>query len=204
MKNVIKYFGILILGVFFLSNLIDKKSIETNFNFSNRLTYKTTDSTSYNIYANIPFLGKSFIGFKEALAFKESGGKYAVINDLGYLGKYQFGKSTLELLNVRNTQHFLNNPKVQEKAFISLLEFNKLLLKDEIKQNVGKIINGTEITESGILAAAHLAGAGNVKKYLDSKGKIRFSDTFGSSIREYLREFSGFDTSIVKTAQWPI
>lgn len=204
MKNVIKYFGIIILGIFILSNFMDVKSIDTNFNFSNKVTYKPTDSTSYNIYANIPFLGKSFNGFKEALAFKESGGKYKIINDLGYLGKYQFGESTLQLLKVHNAEHFLNNPDLQEKTFMSFCEVNKWLLKDEIAKNVGKVINGTKITESGILAAAHLAGAGNVKRYLNSDGKSRFSDTFGSSIREYLREFSGFDTSIIKPAKWPM
>ena len=34
-------------------------------------------------------------------------------------------------------------------------------------------MNGIEITESGILAAAHLSGAGNVKKYLRSNGKTK-------------------------------
>ena len=37
----------------------------------------------------IPYLQKNFVGFKEALAFKESQGKYRVVNTLGYLGKYQ-------------------------------------------------------------------------------------------------------------------
>ena len=41
---------------------------------------------------NIPFLQNNFMGFKEAVAFKESQGKYRVVNTLGYLGKYQFGK----------------------------------------------------------------------------------------------------------------
>src|SRR5690606_13075107 len=38
-----------------------------------------------------PYLGKSFVGFKEALAFKESRGDYFSVNTHGYLGKYQFG-----------------------------------------------------------------------------------------------------------------
>ncbi|GAL72811.1 hypothetical protein [Jejuia pallidilutea] len=54
-----------------------------------------------------PFLGKSFVGFKEALAFSESGGNYRTINSYGYLGKYQFGKETLKLIGVRNIQKFL-------------------------------------------------------------------------------------------------
>ena len=45
-----------------------------------------------------PFIGNSFIGFKEAVGFKESQGKYNRINTLGYLGKYQFGKSTFKTI----------------------------------------------------------------------------------------------------------
>ncbi|MDB0040892.1 peptidoglycan-binding protein LysM, partial [Algibacter sp.] len=40
---------------------------------------------SDNIFS--PYLGKSFVGFKEALAFKESGGDYSLVNTYGYLGK---------------------------------------------------------------------------------------------------------------------
>src|SRR4051812_6399847 len=55
-------------------------------------------SQNYIDYATlkIPFTGKYFIGFKEAVAHKESQGKYKKINSLGYLGKYQFGKETLK------------------------------------------------------------------------------------------------------------
>ena len=44
----------------------------------------------------IPFTGRFFIGFKEAVAHKESQGKYGKINSLGYMGKYQFGIETLK------------------------------------------------------------------------------------------------------------
>ena len=36
----------------------------------------------------VPFTGRYFIGFREALAHKESQGKYGKINSLGYVGKY--------------------------------------------------------------------------------------------------------------------
>ena len=57
-----------------------------------------------------PNLGKSYTGFKEAVAFKESRGDYGVINQFGYLGKYQFGKGTLALIGIRDTKKFLNSP----------------------------------------------------------------------------------------------
>ena len=62
-----------------------------------------------------PYLGKQFIGFREALAFKESRGNYFTVNDFGYLGKYQFGIETLQLMGISNEQYFLYNPKLQEE-----------------------------------------------------------------------------------------
>jgi len=146
---------------------------------------------------NIPYLQKNFVGFKEAVAFKESQGKYTVVNTLGYLGKYQFGRTTLERFNIYDTDAFLNNPELQEKAFIALCSVNKWILRRDINNSVGKTINGIKITESGILAAAHLSGAGNVKKFLRSNGSIRFSDAYGASIQLYMKKFSGYDVSSI-------
>lgn len=147
---------------------------------------------------SILYLNKNFVGFKEALAFKESQGKYRVINTLGYLGKYQFGSSTLERFNIYNTTRFLHDPELQEQVFIAYCKVNKWILRKDIKRSVGKTINGVKITESGILAAAHLSGAGNVKKYLRSNGQRNYSDAYGSSIKSYMKTFAGYDVSYIK------
>lgn len=142
-----------------------------------------------------PYLGKSFAGFKEALGFKESGGDYRVVNSFGYLGKYQFGSGTLRLIGINNPEEFIKNPDLQEAAFEAYVSRNKWVLRRELKKYVGKSINGITITESGVLAAAHLAGPGNVKKYLRSGGSRQFSDAFGTTIGYYLKKFSGYDTA---------
>ena len=144
-----------------------------------------------------PFIGSSFVGFKEALAFKESSGNYFVTNALGYLGKYQFGAGTLQLMGVYNATSFLNDPVLQEKVFVTNIARNKWILRKDIAKYVGKKIHGVEITESGMLAAAHLAGAGNVKKYLRSQGKKNTSDVNGSTIANYIKKFSGYDISLI-------
>ena len=164
-----------------------EKSIEINKN-----TFPKNTSLKF------PFLQKNFVGFKEAVAFRESQGKYHVVNTLGYLGKYQFGRTTLERFRIYNTQGFLKNPELQEKAFAAYCAVNKWILRKDIRRSVGKTINGIKITESGILAAAHLSGAGNVKKYLRSRGKTRFSDAYGSTIQSYLKKFAGYDVSNIK------
>lgn len=152
---------------------------------------------------SVIFLGNGFQGFKEAIAFKESQGDYKAVNTLGYIGKYQFGTNTLKLLGVYNTNEFLNSPVLQENVFELNVSRNKWILRRDIKRFVGKQINGTVISESGIIAAAHLAGAGNVKKYLRSYGKNDFSDAYGSSIAYYMRKFKGYDVSSVKTIHNP-
>ena len=144
---------------------------------------------------NIPFTGKFFIGFKEAVAFKESQGEYKKINSLGYMGKYQFGLETLKTIGIHDSLAFLRSPKLQEKAFVALLSKNKWELKDEIEKFSGKIISGVRITESGILAAAHLGGAGSVKRFLNSNGERKCKDDYGTSIKSYMRDFGGYETA---------
>ena len=144
-----------------------------------------------------PFLGSRLIGFREALAFSESSGDYFSTNTLGYLGKYQFGISTLQLLGIYNAARFLNTPELQETAFLTNLSRNKWILRREIARYSGQTIKGVEITESGILAAAHLAGAGNVKRYLRSGGNREVQDAFGTTISRYMKKFKGFDTSFI-------
>ncbi|MXN89815.1 peptidoglycan-binding protein LysM [Flavobacterium sp. Sd200] len=154
----------------------------------------TIDET-VKVNFNFPFTGKSYIGFKQAIAIKESQGLYKLVSRYGYLGKYQFGRSTLRALGIKNTQSFLNNPGLQERAFKALLSKNKWELKGEIERYEGKVIKGVKITESGILAAAHLAGANSVKGYLNSNGRRGFKDGFGTSLKSYIRKFGGYDTS---------
>jgi hypothetical protein len=111
------------------------------------------------------------------------------------MGKYQFSQATLRMMGFKNTDNFLYDTRQQEAAFLAYTSLNKWVLRNDIKRYAGKTIGGVKITESGILAAAHLAGAGNVQKFLRSAGENRFEDANGTSIRYYLQKFSGYDTS---------
>jgi hypothetical protein len=193
-KKKIILFSIVILFINAIS--IDKKNnLESETATSNKLSFPKS------IGSDIFYLNRDFVAFKEAVAFKESQGKYAAVNTLGYLGKYQFGRTTLHRFNIYNTQEFLKNPTLQEKAFVALCQVNKWILRKDIKRYIGKTMNGIEITESGILAAAHLSGAGNVKKFLRSNGSRGFSDAYGSSIESYLKKFKDYNVSSIVANQ---
>lgn len=135
---------------------------------------------------------RGFIAFKESLAFKESGGRYGAINTLGYMGKYQFGEEALMDCGVFDFEDFLCDSRMQEEVFAYYTFRNRIRLRKYIERFENRRINGTLITESGLLAAAHLAGVGNVKKYLKTSGEFDSEDVYGSSITDYLRRFAGY------------
>ena len=179
------------------TDLYSTDGLDLNYNIKSDLAMaEGPDLSKPDIFT--PHLGKSFEGFKEALAFKESRGDYFTVNTLGYLGKYQFGAETLKLIGIYNPNHFLYNPELQEKAFMANASRNKWILRKDIKRFEGKFIAGVKVTESGILAAAHLAGPGTVKKFLRSYGDYNLSDAYGSTVKYYMKKFSGYDTTIVK------
>ena len=133
--------------------------------------------------------------FLSAIGFRESGNRYDITNTFGYMGKYQFGKSTLKGLGYTvSRKEFLSNPELQEEAMLSLLNHNKEKLQQYIDVYDGKTINGIYITESGILAAAHLGGQGSVRRYFRN-GKV-FKDGYGTKITSYMSQFSGYDIKL--------
>jgi len=130
--------------------------------------------------------------FLDAMGHRESSNNYKAVNKYGYMGKYQFGRSTLKTLKINvSRSEFINNPKLQEQAMHKLLQYNKKKLKRYIEKYSGRVINGVLVTESGLLAAAHLGGAGSVKKWFRT-GKVR-RDGNGVKITTYMQRFSGYN-----------
>ena len=130
--------------------------------------------------------------FLDDIGFRESSNNYKAVNQFGYLGKYQFGRKTLNSLGFENVSNreFLENVSIQEEAMYALLNHNKKILRRQIQKYHGQTIHGIYITESGILAAAHLAGAGNVRKFF-RKG-YEFKDGNGTKMTSYMVRFSGY------------
>tara|TARA_E500000178_G_C16927991_1_gene710335 strand:- start:335 stop:934 length:600 start_codon:yes stop_codon:yes gene_type:complete len=134
--------------------------------------------------------------FLEDIGMRESSGNYKAVNQYGYLGKYQFGRKTLNALGYKNitNREFLSDSTLQEQAMEDLLVHNKKILRKYINKYQGQIVNGILITESGLLAAAHLAGPGNVKKFL--RRGYEFKDGNGTKMTSYMVKFSNYQLDI--------
>ncbi len=166
--------------------------------------------------------------FMELLFQKEGGGDPSVENPFGYIGKYQFGEDALIDLGyykgdksknrtesgkfkydwigewtgkkgIKSKDDFLNNPDVQDfaaKEWIALL--CKRIKRFKLDQYVGRSISGTTITESGMIAAAHLKGIGSQKypglrQFLESDGKIDPKDGNKTPVSSYIKTFADYD-----------
>lgn len=138
---------------------------------------------------------KNHDAFLNKIGFVESTNDYSKVNRLGYLGRYQFGRSTLKSIGIDATRkQFLNSPELQETAMAILLKENHKSLKGYIDLYDGEWINGVRVTHSGILAAAHLGGVGNVINWFNTGED--FEDANGTSITKYMKLFSGYSLNI--------
>ena len=172
---------------------------------SDIIDYSVKLNINANIYVPVPFTVRDFVGFKNFLGFFESGSNYKKVNRFGYLGKYQFGKGTLKMYGVRNLSEYRLNPELQEKVFLMNVMRNKWILRREISWYSNRYLNGTYISESGIIAAAHLSGPGNVKKFLRShcNPDLDKRDANGTSISDYLNIFKDYDLEKIPAIQKP-
>ena len=172
---------------------------------SDIIDYSVKLNINTDIYVPVPFTVRDFVGFKNFLGFFESGSNYNKVNRFGYLGKYQFGKGTLKMYGVRNLSEYRLNPELQEKVFLMNVMRNKWILRREISWYSNRYLNGTYISESGIIAAAHLSGPGNVKKFLRShcNPDLDKRDANGTSISDYLNIFKDYDLEKIPAIQKP-
>ena len=192
--------GVLLLLYFILSSAVPEIHLRKVRPSTELVTFKTQPVVEFcpeikTNFTRIPI--KTLSEFLTDLGFRESGNRYDIVNSYGYMGKYQFHINTLRNLGYDVTKkEFLDNPKLQEEAMIALMEHNRKILKRYIDQYRGKMINGVQITESGILAAAHLAGPGNVRKFF--RLGYEFRDGYGTKMTTYMRMFNDYHIGELK------
>ncbi len=165
-------------------------------------------------------MSKTLEDFYNDLGARESGGDYTIINKWGYVGKYQMGEAAMVDAGyyrkasgnynndwkghftgkdgVYSLNDFLHNKQAQENAQKAFKQAQWRQLKAVgADKYLGKEINGIKITQSGLLAAAHLKGPGSVQSYLKSNGKFVPKDALGTSVETYLKKFSGYNVSTI-------
>lgn len=139
-----------------------------------------------------------------AIGTRESGNSYDAINTLGFVGRFQFGtlalkdtgyikstasnnnKAMLDPANwtgkngITSRAAFLGNPAVQEEAMIEYTNTNVRYLKAK----GGITSNDSKAQVAGMLAGAHLLGAGGMTNWRRGKGG---RDAYGTTGDEYFK-----------------
>lgn len=148
--------------------------------------------------------------FLNKLGYYESRNTYNISNAYGYMGRWQIGTEGLKdigfmdssgkwtaLANsfgVNSKQDFLNSPAAQDYAIRlydkKLWSYIQYLGDDQF---IGAEFQGIPITLSGIVAAAHLVGAGGVHEMFMT-GVVK-TDVLGNKATFYLKELAGYDIS---------
>lgn len=142
---------------------------------------------------------KSYLEFKNALGQRESGNNYQIVNTLGFLGRFQFGKPRLYDLGYSvdgyapkgmqpkiaiTRDHFLNNPELQDQLFDKHVSALGRTIKNKYPEGVIKY------SLSGLVAGAHLKGLGGVRDFLNGKDN---ADAYGTQISEYINKFKDYE-----------
>ena len=170
------------------------------------------------------------LGFIESSSIPGGVQNYDIENSFGFIGKYQFGEAALFDLGyygtdnsdgnlfrndwvgnwsgkdgINSKQDYLENGAVQEtmvRDWHALLWGRMQFL--DLEKYAGQILNGQQITLSGMLAASHLIGAGSqssdvagLKGYLLSGAVFSPEDGNGTTANEFMSTFEGFQTPFV-------
>ena len=161
-------------------------------------------------------MSNTFAAFLISLKLMESGGDYQSVNTLNFLGAYQFGEAALTDLGfvrydgdaydndygggwtgkygVRSLQGFLRSERAQDRAAQDWMRLMWTYIKqDRTDRFAWQTVGSTQLTTSGMLAAAHLLGTGALREYIDSDGTADLRDPYGTPIVQYINQFSGFD-----------
>ncbi len=98
-----------------------------------------------------------------------------------YRGLYQFGNGALSQIGMSPADYDgnINN------QFMAALKFGKMNIAP-YRSLIGKTVDGVNITENGLMAAAHLGGSGGLKALLN--GQVR-RDKYGTSTLDYMKMF---------------
>ena len=163
-----------------------------------RIDFRSNEVTKNNNSSNEKASNKEkkqgLNDFYNALAMRESSGICTKENELGYIGLFQFGEPALKDLGlyketknkatrkndwkgvvpenkygIKSISHLMCSPEKQIEVVKDYhkLQWNRIKAKKLIKY-INTTVNGIPITPSGMIAASHLVGVGNLEKFLET------------------------------------
>ncbi len=154
--------------------------------------------------------------FLQSLAQRESSGNGQSVNKFGYAGLYQMGETALidagyyrrdgtkdndwrgtwtGKNGVNSLHDFLANPATQTQAITTYhnVLWNQVTARG-LDNQVGQTFNGVPITQSGLIAAAHLIGAGGLRSCLNGGS---CTDANNTTALSYMQQFGGFAVAAI-------
>lgn len=129
--------------------------------------------------------------FMERIARIESRGNQRIVNQYGMMGLYQFSPNTVRGLGFRVSQRqFLDDENLQDSVMLTYMWANQKDLEGLINKLEGRIIKGVRITRASVIAGAHFAGSGGVRKFLTDPNHKGVTDGNGTTLVKYMLQFS--------------
>lgn len=152
--------------------------------------------------------------FLNALAQRESSMNAQAQNRYGYVGLFQMGEAALVdagyyradgtgkndwagswtgFNGINSLADFKANPQAQAQAVTAYHQrLWRYIRSMGLDTYIGKTINGIQMTQSGLIAAAHLVGSGNLATFLRSNGQLVPRDGNRTPLTEYISRFGGY------------
>ena len=138
--------------------------------------------------------------FPASLIQSESGGNWNALNSEGYGGRLQFGEARLAdaaragIIPAGMTGAQFSRLSPEQQQAVENWHFADIDSQAErmgLNRFLGQNIGGTQVTQDGIRAMAHLGGIGGAKRFLESGGQHNPADSNGTSLAKYLAQHGG-------------
>lgn len=156
---------------------------------------KVLDKKIENIKSIKQQKNKPLIELMIAARLRESSNVLDTVNTLGFMGWYQFGKSTLKTIGMGHISkdEFLKSSWYQNEAFKRNLKYHSKRLEKYITKYEGKYVGGILITRSGVCMGAHIGGEGAMRDFFDTNGKVVHKDSYNTKVTSYMVLFANYE-----------
>lgn len=173
------------------------------------------------LFATAVVAAGTYADFLQSLAQRESGNRPGVVNRHGYAGLFQMGGAALHDAGyytgtnnrwqaawtgrdgINSLQDFLASPQAQVNAITAYHQvIQRYIRSNGLDAYIGRTVNGVTVTQSGLIAGAHLVGMGNLRTWLQSNGRAVPRDGNQVPITAYVQQFAGYGVSAAPPNYW--